>query len=151
MENPHGHPPTITAHLQLMATNHWLQPLINFSRWFLLYSLGLDHTENTTSNSSSIVACWFVAAEMCLLCHCLARATSSCPTNPAFSRHVMIWSLSSKNYITMYTIHLLVNMFLNVGRERQRMSVYLRITGQVMFHRHAIPFLSNFFKVTNYK
>jgi hypothetical protein len=30
-----------------------------------LYSFGIDHIENTASNSSSVVACLFVAVEMC--------------------------------------------------------------------------------------
>jgi hypothetical protein len=36
----------------------------------LLYSHGAAHTENT---ASSIVACWFTAAEMCLLHCCIAK------------------------------------------------------------------------------
>jgi hypothetical protein len=32
----------------------------------LLYSLGMDLIENTTSNSSSFTVCLFVATEMCL-------------------------------------------------------------------------------------
>jgi hypothetical protein len=42
--------------------------------WPSLYSLGVGRIENTASNSSAVVACWFVAAETCSLHHCLAMA-----------------------------------------------------------------------------
>jgi hypothetical protein len=51
--------------------------LTKFSRRSSLYSLGEDHTENTGPISSSIVACWFVAAGACLLRRCPAMAVSS--------------------------------------------------------------------------
>jgi hypothetical protein len=52
-----------------------------------LYSLGVDPTENTASNSSCI-ACLFVSVEACLPRCCLAVATSVRPSILAFSCYV---------------------------------------------------------------
>jgi hypothetical protein len=54
------------------------------------YNLSTDRIENIFSNSSSIVTCWFVAAETCLLRRGLATAAFICSTILAFSRHITI-------------------------------------------------------------
>jgi hypothetical protein len=55
-----------------------------------LYSLGTDRTENTASNSSSIVACVYAAKETCLLSRSLATAVSSRSAVSPFRLHVTI-------------------------------------------------------------
>jgi hypothetical protein len=42
-----------------------------------LYSLGMDSIENIISNSSSFVACIFVAVETCWLSRCLGTGVSA--------------------------------------------------------------------------
>lgn len=81
--------PLLTCNVWLLTTDSDLQ-LANFSCWSSLYSLRVDHTENTDSSRSSIVACLFVAVEFYLPHHCLAMAIS-CSTIPAFIHHVAIW------------------------------------------------------------
>jgi hypothetical protein len=54
---------------------------------YIRTSFGAGRIENTASNNSSIVACWFVAAETCLLRHCLEKSASVRSSIPAFSRH----------------------------------------------------------------
>jgi hypothetical protein len=60
------------------------------SLWSPLYSLRADHTENTISSSSSIVACWFVTAEMCSPRCCLAMTASTPSAILAFTHHVTV-------------------------------------------------------------
>jgi hypothetical protein len=63
-------------------------------------SLGMDHTENTvSSNSSSVVVCWFVSAETCLSRHCLAMSTPLCSTLQAVNYHVTISTFIWEIYI----------------------------------------------------
>jgi hypothetical protein len=50
----------------------------------------MDHTKNTVSNSSSIVACVLIAAGKRLPSRYLATATSSGSIVPAFRRHVTL-------------------------------------------------------------
>jgi hypothetical protein len=61
------------------------------------------HTENTTSKSSSIVACLFAAVETRLLRHCLALATSSYFITMAFSLHCHI-IIILKHLLLMYAL-----------------------------------------------
>jgi hypothetical protein len=66
----------------------------------LLYSLSMDRTENTASNSSSVVACISVAAVMWqLLNHCLAMAVSAGFIVPVFCRHATVWTTFHKHRI----------------------------------------------------
>jgi hypothetical protein len=71
------------SHASLFFTNCFIQPS--------LYSLSVDHIENTAPDGSFIITCVSFAAEMCLVCHCFAVAISCC-TVLAFSCHVKIWS-----------------------------------------------------------
>jgi hypothetical protein len=64
------------------------------SRWFSLYSPSTNSTENSFSNSSSVVLCWFIAVEMCFGFHCLAMAIFSRCTIMSFSPHVKICTFS---------------------------------------------------------
>jgi hypothetical protein len=70
--------------------------------WSSLYSHGVGHSESMTSNSSSIITCWFADMETCLLHHCLAMATCFCSTIPAFSCHATI---CTERIINRETIH----------------------------------------------
>jgi hypothetical protein len=78
----------------LLSANSELRPS-NFSRWSFLYSISRNCTENTASNSSSIVACEFTAMETHLPHHCLTMAVSSCSTTPAFNHRVRLLILST--------------------------------------------------------
>jgi hypothetical protein len=55
-----------------------------------VYNLSMERTENIVSDSSSIVACWFVAAEMCFPSRCLIMDDCICYIIEAFSPHVTI-------------------------------------------------------------
>jgi hypothetical protein len=59
-----------------------------------LHMGGKDQIENTASNSSSVVACLFIATEMCLLC-CYLTVAAPYSTIPAFSLHDTVYSCSS--------------------------------------------------------
>jgi hypothetical protein len=52
--------------------------LTNSSRWFSLYSLRWDRTENTVSNNSSIVSCLFVSVIFVYLAVTIQRTMQSC-------------------------------------------------------------------------
>jgi hypothetical protein len=64
------------------------------SHWFSLYSLGMSHTENTVSSSSSVVAHVSVSMGKCLLSHCLATAVSSGSTITIFSHVTLFYILA---------------------------------------------------------
>jgi hypothetical protein len=70
-----------------------------FGAGFSLCSLGTHQIENTASNISSVVPCLFVAAEMGLLCCCLAISTSSCPTVIALRDYVTIFIIAANRII----------------------------------------------------
>jgi hypothetical protein len=80
-----------------------------------IYSLVKDHIKITVS---SVVSSLSVAVETWLPCCCLAAATSSCSTIPAFSHHITIVAcrpvagqqLQDKQ---MYNSPLLSNSFAN--------------------------------------
>jgi fucose permease len=59
--------------------------------WILLYSLGMDGIENTTSNSSSSVVCVSIIVGACLPSCCLAVTLSSRFSLLAFSPHVTLF------------------------------------------------------------
>jgi hypothetical protein len=64
-------------------------------------TFSLVQTENTATNSSSSVACWFITAETYLPSRCVAMTASFCSTIPAFSRHIpvyWIWGSQSGDY-----------------------------------------------------
>jgi hypothetical protein len=66
-----------------------------FRLLFSFYIVDTDRVENTAFNSSSIVACVFVAVGKCLWSHCLATTISSGSTLLPFKRKVTISSSSS--------------------------------------------------------
>jgi hypothetical protein len=51
----------------------------------------MDHIENTTSKSSSVVVCVFVPAGTCLPSHCIAVAVSSGYAILPFRCHVTVY------------------------------------------------------------
>jgi hypothetical protein len=72
-------------------------------------SLFMDKTENVVPNNSSIVACIFVAMEICLPCRFLAVDVSSGSTVPAFRRHVTIWMFQNVEACTVYFYNFFTN------------------------------------------
>jgi hypothetical protein len=93
---PHG-----THEHTLLSHNSGSHPASLVS-WCLLYSLGADHIETTTSYRSAVVACVFVAMETCSPCRYLAAAIASCSTIPAFSHHV---TMSRRGMSLVITYH----------------------------------------------
>jgi hypothetical protein len=82
--------PTLFPHCRLSTVTR-------LSRWSSLYSLGMDciengmdHIQNTASNSSSIVTCVSVGEGTCLLRRSLAMAVPSCSELLAFSLYVTV-------------------------------------------------------------
>jgi hypothetical protein len=59
-----------------------------------MFGLGTDHTENTTSNNSAIIACVFIAAGTYLASLYLATSISSGYIIPGF-RHMSIMPLKN--------------------------------------------------------
>jgi hypothetical protein len=87
----HGTQAYFTVSQLWVSYNAWLTPPHGF-HWCLLYSLGMDHTENTASSSSFVEVCVFVAIETCLQCHYLATSISSVSAVVPFRRYVTVWS-----------------------------------------------------------
>jgi hypothetical protein len=81
--NPWGHSPHVTS-----SPLRGGQP----NCWWSSYITVMGHIENATSSSSSVVVCVFVAAETCLLSHCLIMSISCGSSVLAVRHHVTVWN-----------------------------------------------------------
>jgi hypothetical protein len=64
----------------------------------------MDQIENTASNSSSVVACLFIATEMCLL-RCYLTVAAPYSAIPAVSLHITIYcDMSTLCWITQWSV-----------------------------------------------
>jgi ribosomal protein L35 len=79
--------PLLTRNSRLSTADSDLR-LTNISRWSSLYSSSADRTQNTASNSSSIIGCLLIATETRLCRRCLVMAITSSSTILAFSCRV---------------------------------------------------------------
>jgi hypothetical protein len=117
--------------------------------WTLLYNHFARTTQKTQpiyffrkrvyrNGSYSIVACAFVAAEMCLPCRCLTMNVFSDFTVPAFGRHVTICLLAkcshriNNSVVQLHTVNIV---------DRKVFSTILKVYIETKNTRKAVPWL----------